>query len=207
MVEDECHLKGGDICGRGWANRKQRLDVKVKNYSDSKTYYGALDCQSGEMFLQSYSTANTTSTIKFIRELLAQDPNSKILVIWDGASHHRSEEFRAFLTQINQEDDWKVHCLRFAPQRVRATLVERPTSKPLRGFAIAPRCRQRASSMLPESSILGRTEFVGCDVSKFCESGMPPGISAGETHAGRCFAASRRRTAPEGSCPFVQALS
>ena len=39
LVEDECHLKGGDICGRGWADRKQRLDVQVKNYLDSKTYY------------------------------------------------------------------------------------------------------------------------------------------------------------------------
>ena len=42
LVEDECHLLlGGYICGRGWANRNQRLDVKVKNYLDSKTYYGA----------------------------------------------------------------------------------------------------------------------------------------------------------------------
>ena len=55
MVEEECHPLGGDICGRGWANCKQRLDIKVKNYLDSKTYYGALDCQSGQMFLQSYS--------------------------------------------------------------------------------------------------------------------------------------------------------
>ena len=35
-------------------------------------------------------------------------------------SHHRSEKFRDFLAQINQGDDWRVHCLRFAPQRMRA---------------------------------------------------------------------------------------
>jgi transposase len=124
LVEDECHLKGGDICGYGWANRKQRLDVKVKNYLDSQTYYGALNCQSGEMFLQSYRTADTTSTIKFIQELLAQDPNSKILLIWDGASHHRSEKLRDFLAQVNQKHDWKVHCLRFAPYAPKENPIE-----------------------------------------------------------------------------------
>lgn len=124
LVEDECHLKGGDICGRGWADRKQRLDIKVKNYLDSKTYYGALDCQSGQMFLQSYATADTTSTIKFVQELIAQDPQSKILFIWDGASHHRSAEFREFLAQMNQGDDWKVHCLRFAPYAPKENPIE-----------------------------------------------------------------------------------
>ena len=60
------------------------------------------------MLLQSYSTANTTSTIKFVRELLAQDPQSKILLIWGRSeSSLFRAEFREFLAQINQGDDWK----------------------------------------------------------------------------------------------------
>ena len=90
LVEDECHLKGGDICDRGWADRKQKLDIKVKNYLDSKSYYGVLDCQSGQMFLQSYAITDTTSTIKFVQDLIAQDPQSKILFIWDGAQRVRA---------------------------------------------------------------------------------------------------------------------
>ena len=39
-------------------------------------------------------------------------------MIWDGASHHRSQELRNFLAQTNQGQEWKVHCLRFARQRV-----------------------------------------------------------------------------------------
>lgn len=124
MVEDECHLKAGDICGYAWGNRKERVDVKVDNYRDSQTYYGALDCLSGQMFLNSYSTANTSSTIKFIQYLQTQNPEVKILLIWDGASHHRSEEFRDFLAQVNQGEDWKIHCLRFAPYAPKENPIE-----------------------------------------------------------------------------------
>ena len=91
FVEDESHLKGGDICGYGWANRKQRLEVQVQNHQDSQTYYGGLDCISGEMFLQSKSTANTTSTIEFVRYLQTQSPEAKILLIWDGAQRVRAD--------------------------------------------------------------------------------------------------------------------
>ena len=115
FIEDECHLKGGDICGCGWGDRVERLEIQVKNYRDSQTYYGAMNCVTGEMFLRSYTTANSSSTVKFVRDLQTQNPEAKIVLIWDGASHHRSQEFRDFLAQVNQGKDWNVHCLRFAP--------------------------------------------------------------------------------------------
>lgn len=40
---------------------------------------------------------------------------AKIVLVWDGASYHRSQEFREFLTQVNQDRDWNIHCLRFGP--------------------------------------------------------------------------------------------
>ena len=63
FVEDECHLKAGDICpkgyrfayGYGWGDRQERLETPVKNYRDSQTYYGAMNCLTGEMILRSYS--------------------------------------------------------------------------------------------------------------------------------------------------------
>ena len=126
FVEDECHLKGGDICpkgyrfayGYGWGDRQERLETPVKNYRDSQTYYGAMNCLTGEMILRSYSIANSSSTIEFVKELQSQDPEAKIALIWDGASHHRSREFRNFLAQTNRGQEWNVHCLRFARQRV-----------------------------------------------------------------------------------------
>lgn len=35
--------------------------------------------------------------------------------MWDGASYHRSLEFRAFLSQANCSENWQIHCLRFPP--------------------------------------------------------------------------------------------
>jgi len=112
---DECHAKGGDICGYGWGNRKQRREVEVDNYRDSQTYFGALDCVNEQVILKSAKTANSESTIEFVKYLIAQSGEAKIVLIWDGASYHRSQDFRDYLSEVNQGDDWKIHCLRFAP--------------------------------------------------------------------------------------------
>ena len=79
-----------------------------------------MNCITGEMILRSYSKANSSSTIEFVKEIQSQNSEAKIVLIWDGASHHRSQEFRNFLAQVNQGKEWNVHCLRFAPQRGRA---------------------------------------------------------------------------------------
>ena len=45
-------------------------------------------------------------------------PDKKLLFLWDGASYHRGEEMQKFLAQENAglaEADWKVTCMRFAP--------------------------------------------------------------------------------------------
>ena len=33
FVEDECHLKGGDICGYGWGDCQERLETKRQKLS------------------------------------------------------------------------------------------------------------------------------------------------------------------------------
>lgn len=115
LALDECHTQAGDICGYGWGSRQQRREVSVDNYRDSQTYYGALDCISGEVILKPCQTANSASTIEFIQHLQSQSPETKLVLVWDGASYHCLRAFRNFLAQINQGQDWKIHCLKFAP--------------------------------------------------------------------------------------------
>ena len=124
LALDECHLQGGDICGRGWGDRQRRREVEMDNYRASQTYYGAIDCISGEMFLSTSRTANSTSTIEFVQQIQAQNPGVKLVLVWDGASYHRSQEFRDFLAQVNQGDDWQIHCLRFAPYAPQENPIE-----------------------------------------------------------------------------------
>lgn len=112
---DEVHAKGGDICGYGWGDRQHRREVEVDNYRDSQTYFGALDCLNEQVILKGAKTANSESTIEFVKFLKAQSGDTKMVLIWDGASYHRSQAFRDYLGEVNQGDDWQIHCLRFAP--------------------------------------------------------------------------------------------
>ena len=124
FVVDECHLKGGDICGYGWGNRQERRQVEVSNYRDSQTYFGAVDCLNGDFVMSVAKTANSASTIDFIQRVQAHCDGARFVLVWDGASYHRSQELREFLTHINQGDDWVVNCLRFAPYAPQENPIE-----------------------------------------------------------------------------------
>ena len=126
FVIDECHLMGGDICGYGWGDRKERRTVDVKNYRDRQTYYGAVDLLTEELLIQKAKTADGTRTVNFVKYLQSQRPDSRLLLIWDGATYHRGEEFRNYLTQVNQEypEVWQIHCKRFAPHAPEENPIE-----------------------------------------------------------------------------------
>ena len=78
---------------------------------------------------------NTKNTIDFVKKIIQKHPNSQHVLIWDGAPCHRSKEFLAlsavegkkYLNQINQdlpESEWKVKCIRFAPNAPQQNPVE-----------------------------------------------------------------------------------
>ena len=60
---------GGDICGYGWGDRKERRTVDVKNYRDRQTYYGAVDLLTEELLIQKAKTADGTRTVNFVKYL------------------------------------------------------------------------------------------------------------------------------------------
>ena len=121
---DECHAQGGDACGYLWADRQERGEILVDNYRDSQTYFGALDCVNQDMTLQATKTANSESTINFVKRLKAQCGEAKLVLIWDGASYHRSKDFRHYLESVNGGDDWQIHCLRLAPYAPETNPIE-----------------------------------------------------------------------------------
>jgi putative transposase len=126
FVIDECHLMSGDICGYGWGARQERRTVDVKNYRDRQTYYGAVDLFTQELLIKKAKTADGLHTVNFMEYLQSQRPNSRLLIIWDGASYHRGEEFRNYLTQVNQQHQqvWQIHCQRFAPHAPEENPIE-----------------------------------------------------------------------------------
>ena len=127
FFEDECHLLWGDICGYVWGKTKERIEVPVINERQRQTYFGALNYYTQEFLVKPYAKGNSQSAIAFVEYLLSQFPKSRIALIWDGASYHRSVEFQAYLNSVNQGLDvqeWKITCIRFAPNDPEQNPVE-----------------------------------------------------------------------------------
>jgi len=118
FFQDESHLLWGDICGYVWGKTSERIEVPVMNERQRQTYYGAVNLHSQECFVKAYDKGNSESTKAFLQYLSGEFPKSRIAMIWDGASYHRSQEIKDYLAEVNHgltESDWKVTCIRFAP--------------------------------------------------------------------------------------------
>ncbi|MBD0304010.1 MAG: IS630 family transposase, partial [Tolypothrix sp. T3-bin4] len=124
---DECHLLGSDSCGYVWGRTDIRIEIPIQNLKARQTYYGALNYQTKEFIVREYDAGNSENTVAFIQDLQASYPGKRIVVIWDGASYHKSEEVRQFLTSVNQgyePQQWPITCLLFAPNAPQQNPVE-----------------------------------------------------------------------------------
>ena len=81
----------------------------------------------GEFLVIAYPKGNCDHTIEFLQYLQSQSPGQRLIVIWDGASYHRSGQNWQYLEQVNVgkvEPDWQLYCLRFAPNAPQQNPVE-----------------------------------------------------------------------------------
>ncbi len=118
FAEDECHLLSGDTTGYVWGRRNERTEVPIENAKERQTYYGALNLYNKDFILTPYKKGDGENTVLFIQHLQALNPDKKLIILWDGASYHRSEKIQTYLKEINkdlEEKNWKVTCLLFAP--------------------------------------------------------------------------------------------
>jgi transposase len=62
--------------------------------------------------LKAYDKGNSENTIDYLRYLLNESRDQRLLIFWDGATYHRSKEIGGFLSEVNQtlpSDEWKIH--------------------------------------------------------------------------------------------------
>lgn len=124
---DECHLLWGDICGYVWGKMSERVRVPVVNIRCKQTYFGALDYKTKEFFTYPAKAANSETTVNFLEYLQSQRRGAKLLIIWDGASYHRSQLLKDYLDSLNREQEreqWLITCERFAPNAPQQNPVE-----------------------------------------------------------------------------------
>lgn len=127
LFVDESHLLSGDLQGYVWGRTDERIEVPIVNERDRQTYYGALDMISKRLVVEAHAKGDTTETIAYLKLLQTQFPNQRLLILWDGASYHRSHALRAFLAEVNlglAPDEWKLHCVQFAPNDPRQNPIE-----------------------------------------------------------------------------------
>lgn len=118
LVEDECPLVWGDACGRVWGKRNRPIVVPITNERQRQTYYGAINLVTREVHLQEGRTGDGETTVAYIQWCQSLYPGKRLLFLWDGASYHRSTDLQVFLARENAgltEEQWRVTCLRFAP--------------------------------------------------------------------------------------------
>lgn len=126
-MQDECHQLHGDACGYVWGPRGERLELPMTNFRKRQTWYGAINCYTGQFLLADYDAGNTKNTISFVNKILQEYPLSRHIFVWDGASCHTSNEFKEYLKTVNAglpESRWKVKCIKFAPNAPQQNPVE-----------------------------------------------------------------------------------
>jgi len=127
LFVDECHLIWGDICGYVWGKTKSRIEIPIKNEKQRQSYYGAINYRTGKVILKKYSQGNTENTIKFVKYLMENNQEARLVIIWDGATYHHSHEFREYLGEVNQgkiEEEWLIRCIKLAPNAPEQNPIE-----------------------------------------------------------------------------------
>jgi transposase len=115
---DECHLRWGDVTGHAWGKRGERVTVPVVNTRKRQTYYGAVNFVTGSAFVMPYRAGNGAGTVQFLKALRRNVQGRPLVMIWDGASYHRSKQVKAYLRTLNGTrpvTERLIHLERFAP--------------------------------------------------------------------------------------------
>ena len=105
----------------------QRVEVPIKNERNKQTYYGALNYKTKQFSLLPADSGNGKNPRKFLKYLQGKNQGKKILIIWDGASYHKSLEVQKFLDFINQNkppQQWQITCKLFATNAPQQNPVE-----------------------------------------------------------------------------------
>lgn len=126
-VVDECHLLWGDACGYVWGKTSIRIEVPILNEKEKETYFGALNYQTKQFFVQGYGAGNSENTVLFIKYLQALNPGTRTLILWDGASYHKYGAIPGYLSEVNQNlerSNWRITCELFAPHAPEQNPVE-----------------------------------------------------------------------------------
>jgi transposase len=102
LVEDECRIQREANAKRVWYQRGEQPEIRVDQKREGKSYYAALNVQSGKCHLREFERQISANTVQFLKGLEKAYKGKKVLLIWDGAPWHRGE-VKQYLKQKNKK--------------------------------------------------------------------------------------------------------
>ncbi|MBE9175488.1 transposase [Synechocystis salina LEGE 06155] len=118
---------GADLLDYVWGKTNERVEIPIANERECQTYFGALDIVERKMVFQAQEKGNTECMIKYLKYLMKYFKRQRLLLIWGGASYHRSKEIKELLTEVNEgyaKKQWRIHCVRLSPNQPRQNPIE-----------------------------------------------------------------------------------
>lgn len=127
LAQDEVHLLWGDLTGYVWGKKAIRISIPMTNFRYSQTYYGSLNLFNHCFHIHPYEHGNSSCTILYLDHLRSLYPDKRLVIIWDGASYHRSNEVKNYLRVLNSDlppEKWHITLLFFEPNAPEQNPVE-----------------------------------------------------------------------------------
>ena len=177
LLEDECHLLWKDVLGYVWGKKGEPTQVPMTNERERQTYYGVINYLTHEVIVEEYNAGNGENTVDFIKYLRVKHLDSRLLIIWDGASYHKYAETREYLNELNdglEEKDWPVTCMLFAPNA--------PDQNFMEDIWLQGKCFLRKSFTVLKSFLDVRIVF-----QEYLESNTYSGFTFGSPCSGSVF--------------------
>lgn len=101
LFADETEIKRFPPLRRMWQPVGEQRAVWVPEKNDDFALYGALDICTGETYTRAFERERSEHTIGFLESLKAQT-TGKVLLIWDQASWHTSQQVESFLEKTQR---------------------------------------------------------------------------------------------------------
>lgn len=92
MVEDECRVARESDVAAIWYPKGQYPHIKVDTKREGKSFYGALNVQTGKCHLMEIEGKQVSErTVEYLEYLENIYEGKRVLLIWDGAPWHRGK--------------------------------------------------------------------------------------------------------------------
>lgn len=111
LVQDEMILTTQTTCQKIWLPQGEYPIVDVSTNRKRRCIYGFLNVVKGEEHAFKTMGANSEATKKVLNKIGKLYPKQKIVIIWDNASWHKSQEIRRYLSETKHD----FHLINFPP--------------------------------------------------------------------------------------------